>query len=429
MSQKVTISFEITYPVTTEISVEQHKFPQQQLQSHQPQPWLHADNKNRMTSLLRRPTLGRPKPLRLSSVILLLPEDDAKLTGTPSYKELLREAGYGGLVKTLDRIEGGKQKTVSSVTVANCRRLLAAAAKNTPNEPLIKLFDDALAGSETAQEILNNMGAWELYRIGQSLIPGSTPTHMIPLDHCVDVEQASATCLRSIRCGNYQEAANVFAAHPYLRPYMTEAALEHFYNATSELSTMVSRTAGLLEFMLSQTARMDVMTWRIRGGRAGIDELDKLLKRNKNHQLNPGSQLISRLMKHVEVSSQKKLLSLAQGAKTSMTDDSSLKRWSRGNEFPSEQKYWEFSTAALKNANLKCDQEAMLWKCGTEAWAARQFHKSLEIARQIYCRSEAIGQHELWKIILGATNPEDWCEARFSYWRQHWEAHTSIQKL
>lgn len=261
------------------------------------------------------------------------------------------------------------------------------------------------------------MGLWLCWKAG---LGGSVRPHQrIAIDHAVEVEQASLQALGCLTEGAYGQAADLVAANPLIRCYANDASLARLSCAESHVAALPARAACLCEFLLSQIARVEV---QIASARPAISNavFGALLDGDPARRCNPGGVLVRSIQARFGATSLEGLLKLNAGStEPAVIDESTLKRWSSGAVFPSNDKVAHLIRSVLQTTQASADDgQAVLDYFGEQYWAARRLHKLLEIARQLYRSAPASFG---WQEMLGDTTPDAWCRRRYPFWVEHWK--------
>lgn len=347
---------------------------------------------------------GQPSQLKLSSLILLSPESALKLDDL-SMRGLFEQSGQESLYKGIQR---ALRLRVSQIIPRSLKKFLVENLLKQPTG-FANTFLRACDGDPVAVHQLDKLGFWGAFRIG---CDGAEKSELILIDQCVEVE---ATCFDIDTClaeQRWVDAANLARSNPVIRPYLTDAALEALADAKTLDETLPPRFAGVLELLLSQIALVDQsLTTRD----SKFEGFEHLLNSGSVDKIKPGRGFIHWLMRRLDVNSLPRLLE--RDTRKSQLDDSTLKRWSSGAEFPSEDSARRFVEAILPKKSEE-GHDALWHQSATQYWAARRLHKTLVLAEILF---SAASETSSWGTrLLGTKGAAQWARQRYGGWREHW---------
>lgn len=365
----------------------------------------------------RRPSVGRPKPLSFSSVFLLTPESQMKLDGF-SLRAAFKADGKEYLYKVFDQVMQGRWKGSPEAILRLWKRIFSQS-RELPPPDVLKLIR-ALEGDSMAQAEVAAWGDWGAYRAGVS--DRLTPYQLAEVNLCIEIEQASCDALLHLQHERFGQTADAIRTEPVIRPYMNDAALLGLANATSPITALPARVAGMCEFLLAQAAFLDAMTAQDRQPHDPASYAD-LLGDQQDSRCSPGRELIRWLQRLLECESLGDLLrrSTDQRADT-VIDDSTVKRWSSGAVFPSHDKLGQLVIPILRTSGVTPQTEGKLQAIELRHRAARRLNQILEHARRLDQLEASRGG---WIRMLDDTTLEAWCRRRYPTWLAHWREQSS----
>ncbi len=374
--------------------------------------------------LARRPSAGRPKPLDLCSVFLLTPEADLKLDGV-SLRAAFKSEGREYLFKVFERV----MRPRPGESAEQLARQVSALLPKCPEvPPLLNVIRRAIAGDEAARAEADLAGIWQCWKAGVGA--GVSLHRRVAIDHAIEVEDACRAMSTDLQERSFGRVAEAIAADARLRPYATDAALESLAAATTDVAALPARAACLCEFLLSQVARVEAEI-QLSPGIRHRPGFGLLLDARSQNQCRPGGNLIRWIQARLGATTLEDLLTLnANSAGPASIDESTLKRWSSDAVFPSGTKLEGLvASILLSRRSTKEVAEAELSFIGVQYWAARRFHKILEIARRIDAVDAASSSPIGWMRLLNDTTPEAWCRRRYPQWVKYWLEKGPTQSL
>ena len=187
--------------------------------------------------------------------------------------------------------------------------------------------------------------------------------------------------------------------------------------ATDATGALPARAAGLCEFLLGQIARFDITLSAVGYKRPNEDFSHLLTRSGGKHACRPGVALMRWLKMRLGKQTTESLLAL--DSRRQIWDESTLKRWSSGREFPSEISLESFINSVARSLPEE-DRGALLKDAGMQFWASRRLHKTLKIAK--FCFFQGADSSYLEKQFLNNESVDQWARQRYDYWLQHWRA-------
>lgn len=364
----------------------------------------------------RRIAAGRPKPLNLSGAILLAPESVMVLEGR-SLRGLFQEAGELSLFRGF---EGALHAGQADIPPGLAKRITAIAEK-VPPSPLQDLVIRAFGQRDPAARAeLGEMGQWAVFQV--SWFENAPEDQPRWTEQFVEIEGASKGADQHLRNCDFVSAAAALSLDPRLRAYLTDQALASLAAATDQVDALPSRTAGALEVLLSNVAWVDIATRAIRSSN---ESFDWLLETGPDGQCNPGRQFTRRMVERLGPGTLEGLLEQAIDPaypSRQFVDLSTLKRWNRGEIFPSQKKVDRLVKAILKIRMSDAEAKVELARLGNAFGAARRMHKCLELVRMPEKPPLLGGRPAGVMRLLRSDSPEAWARTRYAFWLKHWQS-------
>lgn len=353
----------------------------------------------------------------MGGLIVFTPDAVMKLDGAPMravFKSIDKESLFKGL-------ERAKALNLAKVPKSLGAQLVELLDPSPPSR-FKSLFGRAVAGDADAVAEVGAMGDWEVFC---STADSTTPLrNKIPCDMFAEVEQASKVAEALARAQDFKGLAAECRRNPVLNLYMSEAVLSEIEAAVEPWQIDEPRVASLLDLMVSQLAKVDVCTRALRGASREQDGFDFLLRRDSNGVCKPGRQYIAWLKLLLGVKQARELLDLDQRHANPVIDESTLKRWHSGSEFPSEPKLGKFVSSILQSQKESSAKRTLLL-AEENYHAARRLDQVLGLFRSISSNAARLDTAERWRLLTGAPDADTWIAPRYSAWLRHWEASTS----
>jgi hypothetical protein len=364
----------------------------------------------------RKPTVGKPKPLDMSGCILLSPDSMMKIDGQ-SMRSVYIEMGKESVFKGLERFLRTKP-TKASPTL---RKSMKALFDEMPPSDFKSLMLSALDGDTNAGLQIEKMGLWRAFR--QAFPANLNDAYVVWIEHFVEIEYASVEVDALLRDAAYSRAADSVKGNPLLGLYFSEPALQRLAAATTVVDALVPRCAGMFEFLLAQVARIEVHLRRQEATDSILVGFDDLLMTHQNQTCNPGRELLRWMRSVLRAKTLNELFEMGKVSKDrpAVLDESTLKRWASGREFPREEKFRRYIQTVLE----KCDpveMDAIARRVRTRYWVARRLHKLLELVRLVLQNEHNHpGDKNTISVLLGSDSADDWVQCRYAFWKAHWE--------
>jgi len=360
----------------------------------------------------RNPVRGRPKPLELCSVFLLMPASDLLIDGI-SFRAGFKSIGSESLFRSLEKVRRQGEGRPALRLVARLVHLLGARQ----SVPLLGVIRGALSGDEAAKRAADELGFWECLNAGFS--NSVHPLRSASAIHYVSVEARCKGAFLSLLRADFRGAAEQLAADQVASMYMSPAALRHLASATSQNEALPARVAGMCDFLIANAALAEgALRHRDAVVQHGGD-FAALLSGDQGEPCRPGRALVHALMREFNVRSLNALLSLDL---SETLDDSTLKRWSSGREFPSEL-FLGFAASLFSQHLEETAAELALDVLSHRYWAARRLQRVLDIGRRLHWSGSSTRLPSGWTALLQEeAAPDDWCRLRFSHWQLHWSS-------
>lgn len=353
----------------------------------------------------------------MGGLIVLTPEAVMKLDGAPM-RSVFKSIDKESLFKGLERAKALKLAKFPKSLGAQLVELLDPA----PPSRFKSLFGRAVAGDADAVAEVGAMGDWEVFC---STAEPTTPLRAkIPCDMFAEVAQASKVAEALAREQDFKGLAAECRGNPVLNLYMPEAVLSEIGAAVEPWEIDAPRVAALLDLMVSQLAKVDVFTRALRGASREQDGFEFLLRRAANGVCKPGRQYIAWLKPLLGVKQARELLDLDQLNADPVIDESTLKRWHSGSEFPSEAKLGKFVSSIFRS-QAKSSAKRTLFLAEENYHAARRLDQVLGLFRSISSNAARLDRAERWRLLTGASDADTWVATRYCAWLRHWEASSS----
>lgn len=353
----------------------------------------------------------------MGGLIVLTPEAVMKLEGAPM-RAVFKSIGKESLFKGLERAKALNLAKLPKSLGAQLVELLDPA----PPSRFKSVLGRAVAGDADAVAEVGAIGDWEVFC---SMADPATPKRAkIPYDMFAEVAQASNLAEALAREHDFRGLAAECRGNHVLSLYMSEAILSEIEAAVEPWQIDAPRVAALLDLMVAQSAKVDVCTRALRGASREQDGFDFLLRRAANGVCKPGRQYIAWLKLLLGVKQARELLDLDQRHANPVIDESTLKRWHSGSEFPSEAKLGKFVSSILRS-QAKSSAKQKLLLAEENYHAARRLDQVIGLFRSISSNAARLDTAERWRLLTGAPDADTWVATRYSAWLRHWEASSS----
>lgn len=366
-----------------------------------------------------RITAGMPKALTFSNAILLSPESVMLLDGQ-SMRGQFEKTGNLSLLRGMERAQRlGLDKIPSKLSEA-----IAALAVKAPPTLFSELFIRAFGDLEhAAQREISELGLWAAFH-GACFEPVPVGADCWTTQF-VEVANASKHADSLMAVGDFPGTSAEISGNELMRHYLTDRALDSLARARTDVDALPSRFVGAMEVLLSNAARMDIETRKVR---QSDETFEWLLLADRDGECKPGKQFTRRMVKQFGTGTLEGLL--AQACDSSypnreLVDLASLKRWNSGKTFPSRGKIGLLLRSILKARLSTTEAEIELDRYGNAYGAARRIHKGLELVRMVDTRTMPDRKATGVLQLLNSDSAETWVRTRYPYWLKHWHAHES----
>lgn len=359
--------------------------------------------------------MGKPKPLNMPSCILLSPESMMKLDGM-SMRSLYIEIGQESFFKGMERFQQKKPKKIPTRLLQSMKRIF----DGMPDSEIRTLFLSALDGDTDAGQKIEKLGSWGTYRLA---FPASSDDGIAMwVDHFVEVESASIEVDALLREAAFVRASDAIKSNPVLRPYFSDAFLQRLATATTEGEALIPRCAGMFEFLLAQVARIEIRLQNKEVPRNVQSEFGCLLVIPiKEATCNPGRELLRWIRPVLKAKTIDELLKMGRKGEIPVINESTLKRWISGKEFPRAEKMQIFIETILKNRD-SADTASTLIRVKNQYGAARRLHKLLEMIRSIVkLEKDYPSDKNKLSLLMGCDSADQWIQQRYAFWHKHWQ--------
>jgi hypothetical protein len=355
--------------------------------------------------------MGKPKLLNLSSFILLEVEAMMKLDGLTlrsRWAELGKESTYLGIQRFVDKQGVQLPQTLKAGLVETFSEIPESAWKAS--------FIKALNGDQDAQDLIHSLGQWETFRGGfSSSIKGGL---CVWIDQLVEIEKASRSVDLHLAKGEFAQAASLAGESLALRPYLSAAATAWLGCATNDKEALPARVTGLCEVLMSQIARVEWLSADLPNFAGGFAHLTQF---DVGKPCKPGRQFFAWIKRVLRIKTLAEFQIQATRNGVPVIDESTIKRWSSGREFPSTTKLDRLITALNAHRAVNGMEPVPSDRIFAQYWAARRLQKLLNLARLLWAADDlAQGSNRPWSSMMGYASAEAWVQARYPFWQDHW---------
>ena len=271
----------------------------------------------------------------------------------------------------------------------------------------------AIEGDAAARREVELLGEWQVWRRSWET---SGAAWLLLIDHFVEIEMASQgvdTCIAEFR---WHDAAELARASPLLNLYVNEVVVDILAAASTMQEALLARTVGLLEVLLAQLARLDV--W-MHPQQLPQDSFRLLLGMKSDMLRRPGGALVHWLRQQVGAKTLAELLS--NDGQRDLVSESTLKRWSSGAFFPSEDQFRSVVESCL-SPQEDAARSALHHRARVMFFVARRLDKTLRLAERLFSASS--GTSTSWGAdLLGVPSASEWASSRYDWWLDHWTSH------
>lgn len=362
----------------------------------------------------RKPGKGKPSPMRITGIFLPDPRDVMKLEER-ALSTATRALRIGKILEPSARDARGFEALIKRLKRADSLRkaipVVRALGTMIGERDLAFPVEKAVAGDIAAQKQLDGMGPWNAFKRGwekHNAQRGSTGRSVFELifEHGVEVESASIAAVRSLANHHMREAGERLASEAVLSGYLSPSALELFEHATDEAGVLPARCAGVLEFLLSQVARVEDHL-KGRDPDVAFDGQRTFLDGTHGDLNLSGALLVSLLGEgdHHSISA------FLKNARCPL-DERTLWRWKSGSHFPKETHYVALRDSVAEQ--LARDQRgAFVGRADMHFWATRRLEQARRLA-QVFFLPGSPAQ------LLQGTSASDWVRQRYPFWLERW---------
>lgn len=350
---------------------------------------------------------GHHRPITFSGLFLPSIESDAAMSGM-SLGAMLKEAGGESFWKTVQSSDSWRDPDAPLSKAVE--RFLRRTMRDMPDTLLKRQLEQALASGRNRVEH-DWPGDWSVSLAARG--DEISPARRCTLLHYVEIEQAVLPAVRAADAGDFAGAADRVAASPSLRHYLNDDALARLRGATRLPDATASRLAGLFEVLVAHIARAEVASCEARTGSrpAGARHL---LAGGPHDVTQPGRSLVEGVM-HLLGQPTRSALSALDRRDEGAIDETTLGRWARGRQFPTNDVFQRFLDQAFQACLGNVDSaEARRMRLQADFlhWTALRLQALLRMLR---FRAEPG-----W--ILRDMAPLDWLQERHAFWRDAWMA-------
>lgn len=381
---------------------------------------------------MTRPKPGKPAPwsisgLMLPDLALMLNMDGLSAAGlakiTPMESLLKRLEA----LQRIPSVEAGGwehgpavQKRMENILrVFKGRRLLEAIPDIEHDQRA------ALAGDVHARQRVNALGEWALI---VRLCPEGNWMHA-SATHCAEIEQASQTALERLRESNFSGLADEVQRNPTLPNYFSPTAMRALGMAQSVEQTVIVRASALCEFLLSQVVRLSLASIEFLNEPSLLDTFQCLLAPDKRGRIRPGRAFFDWLRFEAGAPSMGMLLSVAAShlndEDSRLPIETTLKRWSCGQVFPSERSLLALLKPLARSWGDSDMRSAKSKRVGAVYAIARRLDN---LSRLVQCMLIQPGwphSRPALLILLETSSTDEWMATGYGQWLDHWRAPTT----
>lgn len=281
--------------------------------------------------------------------------------------------------------------------------------------PNAGLFERALSGDPEAAAAVMRLSMWETYQLSE--VEATDLQMRVVMAHNVEIERASTKAAAALARGEYAQVAAMLAADPVTCLYFSESALGALAASTTNEEVMGCQAVGMLECQLATIARVERAVWPEAQAPedspfAGLPDGPCAPK------CIPGRAVIRSLMSALGCTTQAQLLEL--DSRPSPLDDSVLKRWHSGRQFPDANVLGRFARSVCEGLPTARAGE-LLTMLERQYWCAHRLHRLISMAGIVIERIP--GQWEHW---TGTPDATAWVAQRYVQWWRHWKASAPV---
>jgi hypothetical protein len=299
--------------------------------------------------------------------------------------------------------------------------------KDQPNAD-IQVLIDALNGDSSALLHLRHTGIWTL--AARSKVMGSIGWVADAMNHCAEVEQACTDACVLYDKRSFDQFACEVSGNAVLRSYVGIQAAQHLNSQPVPGVAMLVRVVGLLNFLLSQAARMEhFFSSRHAISKVHLNDFAAQSFR-PDGKLNPGWALFQCLKQLSGGKSMEAMLEHAAGMEIEkggvLPSEPTLKRWSCGRLFPEVNKFASLTYALAKRSNNDIPDAAFCKTSMACFFVARRLDKTLRLMA-LLSSNPKVGAVLL--DMLGSRSVEAWASNGYSQWLRHWRVAQDVPPM
>lgn len=344
--------------------------------------------------------------------MLLSPEAVLKLDGC-SLSSSFAENGQANFWRHLQRLVSQPNLSLHQVRHALKPKMLDLQRRGHDVTAFLTALDDP-----EAVKHLDHLGLWLVFRTGACTDLAAGESWM---DHFILIETASRPLNDSIRAGDFAGAAQLGRATEILREYLTEEAWGQLEKARALEEAFLSRVVGVLDGLVANMAWTERYLKRNSPDFEGFQELMGF-----QAEKDIGRWLMKQLscMAGVETN---ELYRLSEGAERGGVDERSFHRWVSGASFPNVKKLADVVEAISQSIQRQGQNALDMDLIGS---LYRVSHRLLSMARVIqpfWGVDPATAAHADWTRLIGFERQQDWLQARYAFWTDHWSKNPQPQ--
>lgn len=337
--------------------------------------------------------------------MLLTPEAVLKLDGF-SLSSIFAENGQANFWRHCQRLMSQPNLSVHQVRHSFKPKLLDLEKRGRAVTAFIAALDDPEAVNH-----LDHLGLWLVFRTSAC---AELPAGESWMDHFVLIEEASRPLNDAIRAGDFAGAAQLGRASEVLREHLTEEAWGRLEKARAPAEAHLSRVAGVLDGLVANMAWTGRTLERNSPDFMGFQELMGF-----QEEKDIGSWLMKQLS-HMAGVNTNELYRLSEGAAGGGVDQRSFHRWVSGASFPNAKKLGDV-VEAINQAIQRQGRNALDMDLLSSLY--RVSHRLLGLARVIqpmWGIAPTTAAHADWSRLIGFERRQDWLQARYTFWTEHW---------
>lgn len=383
---------------------------------------------------MTRPRPGKPAPwsisgLMLPDLALMLNMDGQSVAG------LAKKTPMESLLKRLEALQripsveagGWEHGPAVHKRMENILRLLKGRRLFEAIPDIEQDQRAALAGDVHARERVNALGEWALI---VRLCPEDNWMHA-SATHCAETEWASQVALERLRESNFSGLADEVQRNPTLQNYFSPKAVRALRMAQSVEQTVIVRASALCEFLLSQVARLSFASIEFLNDPSLLDAFQYLLAPDKKGRVRPGRAFLDWLRCEAGAPSMAGLLGIAakhlDRMDTRLPSESTLKRWSCGQVFPSERVLMALVKPLAGSWGDKDASSPRSKRVGAVYCVARRLDALLRLAQCLFIQPGWPHNQPALLMLMETTTTDEWISSGYKKWLTHWRESTTWQ--